>query len=81
MPKEGYKSITVSEEVYDLLQKKAEKDHRSVPETIEHLIILSNGTTPEKPKDLEEKQAQEANAKLVDMEASSNVQVQELHCH
>ena len=30
MPKTGYKSITVSEDTYDKLEKIASKDHRSI---------------------------------------------------
>jgi hypothetical protein len=41
MPVEGFKSITVSEEVFDKLQKLAEKNHRTVPGTIQHLLETS----------------------------------------
>jgi predicted CopG family antitoxin len=35
--REGYKTITVQEEVYVKLSKLAEKTNRSIPKTIEHL--------------------------------------------
>jgi len=38
MPAEGYKSITVSREVYEELKDLAVKTHRSIPKLIEHLI-------------------------------------------
>lgn len=38
MPNEGYKSITVSEEVYKKLHELAEKEHRSVPYEVEYLV-------------------------------------------
>jgi predicted CopG family antitoxin len=40
MPEQGYKSITVSEDIYSQLQQEAEKDHRSVSNFIEALLIL-----------------------------------------
>jgi predicted CopG family antitoxin len=41
MPREGYSSISVSDEVYEELQKRAEKEHRTVPGTIEHLLEIT----------------------------------------
>jgi predicted CopG family antitoxin len=38
VPRDGFKSVTVSEDVYEKLQKLAEENHRSIPETIEHLV-------------------------------------------
>ena len=38
MPAEGYKTITVSEELYNLLKRQAKKTHRSLPKLIEHLV-------------------------------------------
>jgi predicted CopG family antitoxin len=38
MPREGYRSITVKEDVYCQLEKIADATHRTVPEVIEHLI-------------------------------------------
>ena len=37
MPREDYKGITVSAEVYQILQHLAEETHRSIPGMIEHL--------------------------------------------
>lgn len=41
MPNEGFKSITVPEEVYAELQKRAEKNCRSVAKEVEHLLKKS----------------------------------------
>lgn len=38
MPREGYRSITVKDDVYSQLEKIAEGTHRTVPEVIEHLV-------------------------------------------
>jgi len=38
MPAEGYRTITVSEELYDILKKHAKKTHRSLSKFIEHLV-------------------------------------------
>lgn len=38
MPVEGYKSITVSEEVHKKLGEYAEKTKRTVPEAVEFLV-------------------------------------------
>ena len=38
MPGEGYKSVTIPEEVYAELQTRAEKNCRSVAKEIEHLL-------------------------------------------
>lgn len=38
MPVEGFKSITVSEETFNTLHALAEKNHRTVPGTIEFLL-------------------------------------------
>ena len=38
MPEEGYKTITIPVEVHVDLEKLAEKNHRSIPKQIEHLI-------------------------------------------
>lgn len=40
MPKEGYKSITVSNELYEVLQRKAEKAGKSLAEII--TVLVSN---------------------------------------
>jgi predicted CopG family antitoxin len=38
LPTEGYKSITVSKEVYEKLSELAEKQHRSVPQQVGYLV-------------------------------------------
>ena len=38
MPVEGFKTITVSQEVYDKIENFAEKTHRSVPKAVEFLM-------------------------------------------
>jgi predicted CopG family antitoxin len=38
LPKEGFTSITISEETYEKLKKFAEETHRSIPQAIEYLI-------------------------------------------
>jgi predicted CopG family antitoxin len=38
VPREGYRTIVVTEEVYRYIQKKAEETNRTVPEYIKHLI-------------------------------------------
>lgn len=38
MPKEGFKSVTVSEELYKKLEKIAKKTFRTVPSVIEYLL-------------------------------------------
>ena len=38
MPEEGYRTITIREEVYVKLSKLAEKTNRSIPKTIEYLL-------------------------------------------
>lgn len=38
MPKRGYSSITVSEEVLERLQEIAKETHRTVPKVIEHML-------------------------------------------
>jgi len=46
LPREGYKTITVSEEVYEKLDKMAKESFRTVPQYIEYLLqkILENKT-------------------------------------
>lgn len=41
MPAEGFKSITVSEDLYKKLNTRADKEHRTVPGLIEHLLANS----------------------------------------
>jgi len=38
MPRKGYRSISVKDAVYSELEKKADSEHRTVPEEIEHLL-------------------------------------------
>ena len=38
MPVEGFKSVTVSEVTYEKLEELASKNHRSIAQTIEHLL-------------------------------------------
>jgi len=38
MPVEGFTSITVSNELKKKLEELADKHHRSIPQTIEHLL-------------------------------------------
>jgi hypothetical protein len=38
MPREGYRTISVNDEVYHYIKKKAGETHRTIPEYIEHLI-------------------------------------------
>lgn len=40
MPREGYRSITVRDEVYRKLEEKAKETHRTIPEIIMHLAEL-----------------------------------------
>ena len=42
MPAEGFKSITISEQVYIKLEKFAEKTKRSIPKAIEFLLEQHN---------------------------------------
>ncbi len=39
MPVKGWKTITVRDEVFDKLKKKAEKEHRSVTNMAEFIIL------------------------------------------
>jgi hypothetical protein len=38
VPREGYRTIVVTEEVYHFIQKKATETNRTIPEYIKHLI-------------------------------------------
>jgi predicted CopG family antitoxin len=49
MPREGYRSITVNEEIYKELEEKAEASHRTVPEYIEHLLEIEKQLQKEVP--------------------------------
>lgn len=40
MPKEGFSTITVSNDVYGRLKEFAERTHRSIPHAIEYLIDI-----------------------------------------
>jgi predicted CopG family antitoxin len=43
MPEEGFRTITVSDKLYDTLQKIAEKEHRSIAKTLENLLEERTG--------------------------------------
>ncbi len=47
MPREGYRTIVVTDEVYRYIQKKAEETNRTVPEYIKHLIEKEKTTKGE----------------------------------
>ena len=38
MPREGYRTICVTDEVYSYIKKKAAETNRTIPEYIKHLI-------------------------------------------
>ncbi len=38
VPRAGYRTISVTEKIYQYVKKKAEETHRTIPEYIEHLI-------------------------------------------
>jgi len=38
LPREGYRTICVTDEVYRYIQNKANETNRSIPEYIKHLI-------------------------------------------
>ncbi|HTY75429.1 MAG TPA: hypothetical protein VMD05_07685 [Candidatus Nanoarchaeia archaeon] len=38
MPRKGYQTICVTDEVYHYIQKKASETNRTIPEYIKHLI-------------------------------------------
>ncbi len=38
MPREGYRTISVTDEVYQYVKDRAKETHRTVPEYIDHLI-------------------------------------------
>ena len=38
MPREGYRTICVTDEVYSYIQTKAKETNRTIPEYIKHLI-------------------------------------------
>ncbi len=42
MPREGYRTISVNDEIYEYIKKKAEETHRTIPEYIAHLIEKEN---------------------------------------
>jgi len=41
MPKQGYATITVSEEVYEELKRFADETSRTIPKAIEHLMKVA----------------------------------------
>jgi predicted CopG family antitoxin len=42
LPRKGYRTICVTDEVYHYIQKKAEETDRTMPEYIKHLIEKEN---------------------------------------
>ena len=44
MPYEGWKTVAVRDEVYAKLKKKADKEHRSVTNMAEVIILEATGT-------------------------------------
>jgi len=42
LPREGFKSITISEDVYEKLEKLAKETFRTVPAVIEYLLEQHN---------------------------------------
>jgi len=47
VPVEGYKTITISEQVFSELERLAKETHRSIPKLIEYLVERANAR-PEK---------------------------------
>lgn len=43
MPRKGYKTVTIREEVFNGLKKQADDNNRTLPEQIEHLIKKKGG--------------------------------------
>jgi hypothetical protein len=48
LPREGYRTICVTDDVYTYIQKKAAETNRTIPEYIKHLI--ENDNPPKKEK-------------------------------
>lgn len=44
MPREGYRTIVVTDEVYHFIQNKAAETNRTIPEYIKYLIQQNEGT-------------------------------------
>jgi predicted CopG family antitoxin len=42
VPRKGYRTICVTDEVYDTIQKKAKETNRTIPEYIKHLMEKDN---------------------------------------
>lgn len=38
MPRKGYKTVTIKDEIFFSLQKQAEKNNRTLPQQIAHLV-------------------------------------------
>jgi predicted CopG family antitoxin len=47
VPREGYRTICVTDDVYNYLQKNAKETNRTIPEYIKHLIEKNNTTKEE----------------------------------
>jgi len=39
LPKSGYKSITVKESIYDIVQQQAKAEHCSITNVVEHIVL------------------------------------------
>jgi hypothetical protein len=48
LPRKGYQTICVTEEVYKYVQTKAKETNRSIPEYIKYLIELEKGNKGER---------------------------------
>ncbi len=48
MPRKGYRTVHVTDEVYGYLQKQAKENNNTIPEYIKHLIEKKNKAKEEK---------------------------------
>jgi len=39
LPKPGYNSITVKESIYNIVQRQAKAEHRSITNLVEHIVL------------------------------------------
>jgi hypothetical protein len=46
LPREGYRTICVTDDIYSFIQKKAKETNRTIPEYIKHLIENDTTTPP-----------------------------------
>jgi predicted CopG family antitoxin len=47
VPRKGYRTICVTDEVYNSIQKKAKDTNRTIPEYIKHLLEKDNAPKKE----------------------------------